>query len=48
MKKTTICPGCGKIEEKEEIFYLADVLSGETKEIEINKANGLKWCDVCR
>jgi len=48
MTKTTICPGCGKIEEKEEIFYLADVLEGITKEVETIKANGLKWCDVCR
>lgn len=52
--KKTICPECGRIETKEDIFYLVDVLEGRTKEnpytvitkgIEID---GIKYCPVCR
>lgn len=48
MKKKTICPGCGKVTEKEELFYFVDVLEGKTKEIVKNDIDGLSWCDVCR
>lgn len=53
-KKTTICPGCGKREEKEDIYFNIEVLEGETKENlykTINKSveiDGIKWCNVCR
>lgn len=46
--KKTICPSCGRIEEKEEIFFLADVLEGITKEIVKAGIDGVKWCSICR
>lgn len=50
-EKKTICPGCGKIEVKEEVIFLCEVLQGETKEVKawkISEIDGLRWCNVCR
>ena len=47
-EKKTICPGCGKIEVKEDIIFLCEVLEGEIKEISKEDVSGLKWCNVCR
>lgn len=47
-KKTTICPGCGKREEKEDIYFNIEVLERETKEIKKAGIHGIKWCNVCR
>jgi formylmethanofuran dehydrogenase subunit B len=50
--KNVICPGCGKIEEKEEIDFLENVIQGNIKEecLLINEKfiNGLQFCAVCR
>jgi len=47
-EKKTICPGCGKIEVKEDVIFLCEVLEGETKEILKGDVSGVKWCNVCR
>lgn len=48
MEKKTICPGCGKIEVKEDIIFTCEVLEKETKEIKKSDIDGLKWCFICR
>jgi hypothetical protein len=47
-KKSTICPGCGKIEEKEDIYFNIEVLERETKEIKKKNIHGIKWCFLCK
>jgi len=46
--KTTICPECGKIESKEDIVFLCEIMHGETKEINTVKADGIKWHEFCQ
>lgn len=48
MQKKTICPRCGKIEVKEDVIFMLEVLEGETKEIQKEDINGIRWCNVCR
>ena len=48
MQKKTICPGCGKIEVKEDVIFLCEVLEGVTKECLKEDVSGLCWCNVCR
>lgn len=46
--KRLICPGCGKVEEKEEIYFLAEVIQGKAEEIKKAGVDGIKWCPICR
>lgn len=51
--KNTICPGCGKVESKENLIFDYEILTRDIKELNRPKnikdvsIHGLKWCEAC-
>ena len=46
--KTTICPGCGRVQVIEALTFELGVIERSIKEVTSLKADGVKWCEACR